>query len=304
MAHNFNNYTDHRGPSPANSNLSYHSDHSQQQPPPPPLRRQEDSNAPRHRSTMSSGSLHSPHTPIDEAVNTAFNKAQHDTSNAIPPDLIAKITQNVIQQLQTTGLDGAAQHTPIPPSASSFVPPAPQTAIHHPIPQSPSTNASGSSPNMPNRVYTPPSPQKHPDYVPHTSPEHSQSGHMPDAPQSPIREGATHFSPRRASSPHSQGSEVSEKEHKRPKGPSRLSTGKEETTLERIWGQLFDEEGHPTMRVGQFLRGLAVHIVRFLLRFRSLVYECANVLACRSKTTSHVTASSSRPARWPSTMMT
>ena len=42
----------------------------------------------------------------------------------------------------------------------------------------------------------------------------------------------------------------------------RLSTGKEETTLERIWGQLFDEDSHPTVRLGQFLRGLAVHIVR------------------------------------------
>ena len=36
----------------------------------------------------------------------------------------------------------------------------------------------------------------------------------------------------------------------------------EETTLEKVWGQLFDEVGNPTLRLGQLLRGLAVHIVR------------------------------------------
>ena len=47
----------------------------------------------------------------------------------------------------------------------------------------------------------------------------------------------------------------------RPKGPTRLHTGMEETTLEKIWGPLFDEESRPTPRLSQFLRGLAVHIV-------------------------------------------
>ena len=249
MAHIYD-YTDHRIPSPTNSNISHQSDHSQ--------RPRETSNAPRHKSTMSESSRHPPmQKPIDEAVNTAFDQAQAGTSNAIPPDLIAQITQNVIKQLQTGGLDGSTG-TPLPPPHSP-IPPPPQTAIHHPSPQSPSTTASGTSPNMPNRVYTPPSPQKHSDF---TSP-HSQPEHIPDVPQSPMREPAAHFipPPRRASSPLSQASESSERHTSRPKGPSRLSTGKEETTLERIWGQLFDEEGHPTTRLGQLLRGLAVHIV-------------------------------------------
>lgn len=56
-------------------------------------------------------------------------------------------------------------------------------------------------------------------------------------------------------------SEHSDSPYARPKGPRRLSTGKEETTLEKIWGQLFDEECNPTLRLGQLLRGLAVHIV-------------------------------------------
>jgi hypothetical protein len=43
--------------------------------------------------------------------------------------------------------------------------------------------------------------------------------------------------------------------------PPRLSTGNEETTLEKIWGPLFDRDGRPTRRLSQFLRGIAVHLV-------------------------------------------
>ena len=33
------------------------------------------------------------------------------------------------------------------------------------------------------------------------------------------------------------------------------------TTLEKIWQPLFTEDGRPTFRLGQFLRGIALHIV-------------------------------------------
>lgn len=46
----------------------------------------------------------------------------------------------------------------------------------------------------------------------------------------------------------------------RPKPPSRETTVTEMTTLEKIWGKLF-EEGKPTKRLGQLLRGIAVHLV-------------------------------------------
>ena len=193
---------------------------------------------------------------VDEAVTTAFDRAGAETSSYVPPELIAQITQNVIKQLQSNGIEGT---TPVPPQQSRFSPPPPP--MHQPVPLSPST-ASGTSPNMPNRVYTPPSPHKHMEYPSHPSPE-SHLRHVPDSSHSPREAKASHFSPpRRHSSPHSQSSESSDKPHVRPKGPSRLSTGKEETTLERIWGQLFDEDCHPTTRLGQFLRGLAIHIVR------------------------------------------
>jgi hypothetical protein len=37
------------------------------------------------------------------------------------------------------------------------------------------------------------------------------------------------------------------------------------STIDQKWGRLFNNEGNPTQRLGQFLRGLANHIVRVML---------------------------------------
>lgn len=189
-----------------------------------------------------------PKLPMNEAVSTAFDKAE--TANMVPPELIAQITQNVIQQLKVSGIaDG-----------QSF-PPPPPPPVQQPVPQSPSTH-SGSSPTMPTRnVYTPPSPDKHPDYGSYGSP-HAQPIIPPAASQSTRDRdpSVTRSNEYRAPSPMSQSSDAGSA-YARPKGPVRLSTAKEETTLEKIWGQLFDEQGHPTVRLGTFLRGIATHIV-------------------------------------------
>ena len=68
---------------------------------------------------------------------------------------------------------------------------------------------------------------------------------------------------RRAISPLSQPGHLSETEtnHVRPKGPKRISTSGDVTILERVWGQLFTEQGQATPRLGQFLRGIAVHLI-------------------------------------------
>ena len=228
----------------------------------PAAHRNRESSNPRRGSVMAEQNRYAPpppQKPIDEAVTNAVNRAGAETSSYVSPDLIAQITQTVIRQLQTGGgLDGS---TPVPPQ-NPFSPPPPPS-MHQPVPLSPST-ASGTSSNMPNRVFTPPSPNKHSEYPNRTSPQ-SQSGYLPpDDLPSPRQEKVTQFNPRGSSSPRSQSSDSSDKSHVRPKGPMRLSTSKEETTLEKIWGQLFDEDGHPTKRLGQFLRGLAVHIVRLI----------------------------------------
>lgn len=40
-----------------------------------------------------------------------------------------------------------------------------------------------------------------------------------------------------------------------------MSTGGDATILERVWGMLFTEQGQATPRLGQFLRGIAVHLI-------------------------------------------
>lgn len=40
-----------------------------------------------------------------------------------------------------------------------------------------------------------------------------------------------------------------------------MSTGGDATILERVWGTLFTEQGEATPRLGQFLRGIAVHLI-------------------------------------------
>jgi hypothetical protein len=70
-------------------------------------------------------------------------------------------------------------------------------------------------------------------------------------------------------------------EASRPRGLSRLSTSNDQTTLERVWGPLFDKDGHPTPRLGQLLRGIAVHLVRRCLMLESvfdLAFLTPNVL--------------------------
>ena len=186
--------------------------------------------------------------PIDEAVTSAFDTA--DTARNVPPELIAQITETVIKQLKTTGV-GESGNVPMPQGQNNYPPPP----VHQPVPLSPSTVSGSSPPTATRKVYTPPSPQKHSDYAGHSFPPPPMAYQQP---HSPRETPAANIGERRASSPLSQGSETS---HTRPKGPERLSTGKEETTLEKIWGQLFDEECHPTTRLGQFLRGLAVHII-------------------------------------------
>ena len=49
------------------------------------------------------------------------------------------------------------------------------------------------------------------------------------------------------------------------------TTASDTTTLEKIWQPLFDENGEPTERLGQFLRGLAIHIVGFMSNLTQLL---------------------------------
>lgn len=71
--------------------------------------------------------------------------------------------------------------------------------------------------------------------------------------------------------PYSQPHRSNESLYIKAKGLSQLSTHETETTVEKIWGDLFDEECHPTSRLSRILRGLATYIVF------SLVYSSPRV---------------------------
>ena len=223
---------------------------------------------PRSRQSSRDRSDSQPQQPINEAVSSALHDKM-DMSSSIPPELVAQITESVLKQIQSTTLNGGLSM----PSQQPFYPPPPTqqhvplhqpTPTQQPIPISPSTTHSGNSPPNPTRnVYTPPSPQKNPDYVivgsTQPTPEPTTYAQPPSPPRQPY---VPHSDEQRSASRASVTSHSSEtKSHARPRGPARLSTSKEETTLEKIWGQLFDEQGNATARLGQFLRGLAIHLV-------------------------------------------
>ena len=202
-----------------------------------------------------------PRRPIAEAVTTAFDDAH---VNGIPQDVMAQITQNVIEQLKKSGTLGMGQapSTQQHPQASHPVQPPtpqhppPQQQYYPPPPTSPSPHSDSGSPTAQQRnVYTPPSPQKH------TEQPFDSPGSKPTGAHTVVIDSDRAPEERR---PSSNGSDHSDTKEGRPKYADRLPSSAEETTLEKIWGSLFDESGKPTARLSQFLRGLAVHLVSIL----------------------------------------
>ncbi|RMZ82494.1 hypothetical protein DV737_g2003, partial [Chaetothyriales sp. CBS 132003] len=57
----------------------------------------------------------------------------------------------------------------------------------------------------------------------------------------------------------------------RPKGPYGISKEEDITIVERAWGDLFTEHGEGTARLGQFLRGVALHLIADYAPKHSLV---------------------------------
>jgi hypothetical protein len=196
-------------------------------------------NEPRHYSNA--------RQPINDAVTSAFSTT--DNANAISPELLNAITANVIQQLQATNLA-----PPLPQQPQSQYPNVGMAS-------SPSTTT-GSPPTDHRKVYTPPSPYRASEEAAQTasSPTQAQAKPMPKyTPAEPPLD-------QRPTSPLSQASQAEDSDARedrpsRPRGPKRLSTSSDPSILEKIWGTLFNEQGKATKRLGQFLRGIAVHLI-------------------------------------------
>ena len=184
--------------------------------------------------------------PINEAVTSAFNNTDATSAGSFSPELLhhitSQITANVLQQLKGSSLPFPTQQPPM-------------SGAHNEN----SSSANGSPPLDRATVYTPPTPHQNPD-------ENGASQPSPQFPPPPAQTAFQAPSPppdKRATSPLSQFDHLSEPElsHGRPKGPRRISTGGDPTIVERVWGQLFTEQGNATLRLGQFLRGIAMHLI-------------------------------------------
>ncbi|KAJ5826262.1 hypothetical protein N7474_003400 [Penicillium riverlandense] len=191
---------------------------------------------------------------INEAVSSAVHQA--DTSSYLSPEVLTQITATVIQQLKATGLENFQPS----PSRSQSQPPPPQQQQPPPPPPPTWPSAEPSSlrtqPDSPHSMASPSVHHSHADtqYNPYPPP----SGYASDVRPSP-KQSPDPLADRR-NSLSSQGSARSAKTDYRPKPPDRDATAIEMTTLEKIWGKLF-EDGKPTKRLGQFLRGIAMHLI-------------------------------------------
>ncbi|KAJ5594865.1 uncharacterized protein N7459_001073 [Penicillium hispanicum] len=187
---------------------------------------------------------------LNDAVSSAMNNV--DSSAYLSPDVVSQITATVIQQLKATGLDGLQQPGPPPSRPQSQQPPwsTPDLAPPRPHSESPPTaHRSGSMPS-PNPMYN--------------SFESSQPYSVPSSYSSDTRANPKPSSDSFSVRKDSISSQGSQKTEGRPKPPSRDATVMEMTTLEKIWGKLF-EDGKPTKRLGQFLRGIALHLAGLTL---------------------------------------
>ncbi|KZM21307.1 uncharacterized protein EKO05_0006306 [Ascochyta rabiei] len=195
--------------------------------------------------------------PLKSAIGNAFD--QSDAARTVDPDLIAQIAaevkKSVLHEIKQSGIAGAspAQSGPAPPQ--QHIPPSPD-----------STSASFPARN----VYAPPSPfyQDAP-----SQPSSAQDlasrgstfdGGMDDLLTSRYDSSVPIDIPRRERAP------------ERPAPAMRMATD-DFTPIEKMWQRLFDLQGRPLPRLGEFLRGLAMHLIEDYEPKRSLVISPAKM---------------------------
>ncbi|KUJ18293.1 uncharacterized protein LY89DRAFT_45107 [Mollisia scopiformis] len=150
--------------------------------------------------------------------------------DGVSPDLIAAITEKVKKELlehlkQTGSIDDQTRAPPMQRDPSN------------------KSSSTSSPPPTARRVYTPPSP---------TIPVKTNAA--PYAAE-PIR------SPPRSPQEKASGVRFSDREFSSRPTAGRTYSTTELSTIDQKWGRLFDRDGNATTRLGQFLRGLANHII-------------------------------------------
>lgn len=177
--------------------------------------------------------------PLKTAIGNAFEKS--DAARVVDPNLIAQITEQVKKSvLEEIKMSVAASATQPQPAqvTPQYVPPSPA-----------STSASG----PPRDVYTPPSP-KPAEFGGNASPS-------PDPlARDPLFDGS-HDTPTPRNGRSATVDAPNERPPTRPAPAPRMAT-EDYTPIEKMWQRLFDPAGQPLPRLGEFLRGLALHLVR------------------------------------------
>ncbi|KAG4426467.1 hypothetical protein IFR04_000349 [Cadophora malorum] len=192
--------------------------------------------------------------------------------DGVSPELIAAITEKVkrevFEQLKQTGsVDIPSQGPPMQREPSN------------------KSSSTSSPPPTARRVYTPPSPTQtgRQTYTQSFAPPPVDP--MRSHPGSPLEEplGGNRFADRGAPPPSSpekpSGVRFSDRSAAaRPAGNRTFSTA-ELSTIDQKWGRLFENDGKPTQRLGQFLRGLANHIIEEFPAKKSIVVTPSKMAA-------------------------
>ncbi|KAK7635879.1 hypothetical protein IWX47DRAFT_783921 [Phyllosticta citricarpa] len=176
--------------------------------------------------------------PVKEAVNDHLRRS--GAISQLDPSIVAQITEEVRKQV-IDSLRGPGQQ------------PSPK----------PSPNQTSADP--PRDVYTPPSPSRN-------------ENEYPVSPRSPVSPSSSAQDLHRRSSPKERGDQLAKNGGQPSRSsPYARSAEIEETAIEKTWRPLFDSEGQPTARLGQFLRGLALHLINDYEPRHSLVITPAKM---------------------------
>lgn len=198
-----------------------------------------------------------PQRPAQETVSNAHEQA--DTSTQVNPDLVAQITEQVIASLKLSGVPIQAEPTKEPDHRKDS-----DVDFGEATPRAEYTHSSAHA-GPPRNIMTPPQSYTSSN-VSSTEPDVRAAQfdgggfgkgfpdlHHPSYDDDEM-ESPKHTSPRRT-----QRSPL-RTEIPRPKPVAQVSDD-DFTTLEKVWQPLFGNDGNATPRLGQFLRGLALHIV-------------------------------------------
>lgn len=180
-----------------------------------------------------------PQQPLKNAIGNAFEKS--DAARVVDPNLIAQITEqvkkSVLEEIKASVVAGATQAQPV--HVTQHEQPSPTSSF---------------TPAPPRDVYTPPSPKRTDSLRPASlSPDPLACDPLLDEDDdTPVpRNGRT--APVDIPIP-------AEQPTARPATVPRMATD-DCTPIEKMWQRLFDQDGQPLPRLGEFLRGLALHLV-------------------------------------------